>query len=112
MKIKKRYVVGILVVVIAVGIGLFRMFRKPGPIGPTPDEIVNELLAFDKNSDGQLSKDEVSERMQGLFTRGDANQDGISSQDELRKLAQAQFDATQRAAQPREGERHKQEAEK
>jgi hypothetical protein len=50
--------------------------------------------------------------MQGLLMRGDANQDSILSQGELRQLAQAQFDATQRAAQPRDGERHKQEGEK
>ncbi len=114
MKIKKRYVVCLLVIVIALCIGIFRLTRKRGPIGPTPDEIVKEMLEFDKNSDGQLSKDELSERMQGLITRGDTNQDGILNQDELHKLAQAQFDAAQRPAnnEQREGERQNQESEK
>jgi Ca2+-binding EF-hand superfamily protein len=61
-----------------------------GAGGPTPDEIVNQLLGFDKNSDGQLSKDELPERMQGLLARGDANKDGILSKEELRKIAEAQ----------------------
>ena len=114
MKLKKRYVLGLLVVVIAVGIIGFRVFRKPKPSGPTPEEIVKELLAFDRNGDGQISKDELSERMQGMITRGDANQDGVLSQDELRKLAQAQSDAARSAAnnEQREGERQSQEAEK
>ncbi|MBI1760131.1 MAG: EF-hand domain-containing protein [Acidobacteria bacterium] len=96
---KKRYVLGLLAalgVVCIVAFIAFRVFRKPGPSGPTPDEIVKELLEFDRNGDGQLSKDEVSERMQGLFARGDANQDGVLSKDELRKLAEAQSEAARR----------------
>jgi Ca2+-binding EF-hand superfamily protein len=114
VKIKKRYILCLLVAIIAAGIIGFRVFRKPGPIGPTPDEIVKEFLEFDRNGDGQLSQDELSERMQGLITRGDANQDGILSQDELHKLAQAQFDATQHAVnnEKRDGERQNQGSEK
>jgi Ca2+-binding EF-hand superfamily protein len=71
--------------------------RGPGgPTGPSPDEIVKDLLEFDKNGDGQLSKAELPERMQGLFARGDANQDGVLSKDELRKLAEAQASAQPR----------------
>lgn len=97
---KKRYVIGLLAVVIALCLVAFigfRVFRRPGPSGPTPDEMVKQLLEFDRNGDGQLSKDEVPERMQGLFARGDANQDGVLTQDELRKLAAAQYEAAQRA---------------
>lgn len=114
MKLKKRYIAGILVVVIAVGIALFSIFKKREPSGPTPDEIVQELLEFDRNGDGQLSKDELSERMQGLFTRGDTNQDGILSHDELRKMAGAQSQAARPVEnkEPGAGERPKQEAEK
>ncbi len=97
MKLKKRYVIGVLVAVIIAAIAAFSFFRKRGQVGPTPDEMVNELLAFDKNDDGQLSKDELSERMQGLITRGDANQDGILTRDELRKLAESD-EATRRNA--------------
>ena len=114
MKLKKRYIVGILVVGIAVCIGLFNIFRKREPSGPTPDEIVQELLEFDRNGDRQLSKDELSERMQGLFARGDSNQDGILSQDELRKMAGAQSQAARPVEnkEPRAGERPNQEAAK
>ena len=110
MKIKKRYVIGIVVAVIAICFIAFKVFRKPEHTGPTPDEIVKELLEFDKNGDGQLSKDELSERMQGLITRGDANQDGILNHDELLKLAEAQSAATQ--DKEREGKHRRQAAEK
>ena len=114
MKIKKRYVLCLLVVVIAVGVIGFRVFRKPKPSGPTPEEIVKELLEFDKNGDGQISQDELSERMQGMITRGDANQDGVLSQDELLKLAQAQSAAARSAAnnEQHDSERQNQESEK
>lgn len=105
MKIKKRHVIGIVVAVIAICIIAFKVFRKPETTGPTPDEMVKELLEFDKNGDGQLSKDELSERMQGLITRGDSNQDGILNHDELLKLAEAQNAASRRAEQ-RERDRH------
>jgi hypothetical protein len=82
--------------------------RGPGgPSGPSPDEIVKQLLEFDKNGDGQLSKDELPERMQqGLLARGDTNQDGVLSKEELRKLAEAQA-----SAQPRDnsGDHHEEE---
>ncbi len=49
--------------------------------------IVNSLLEFDQNKDGKLSKQEVPNRMQGIFARGDANQDGFLTKDELQKMA-------------------------
>lgn len=63
-----------------------------------PDDMVNTLLSFDKNSDGKLEKSEVPERMQGLFARGDQNNDGTLSSDELKALAgrQPQQDAGRR----------------
>lgn len=70
--------------------------REEGPGGPSPDEMVKQLLEFDKNGDGQLSKDEVPERMHGLFERGDTNKDGVLSKDELRKLAEAQSGGARR----------------
>lgn len=48
------------------------------------------LMAFDANGDGQLAKSEVPERMQGLFTRGDKNNDGVLSSAELQALVAAQ----------------------
>ena len=61
----------------------------PGPGGPTadPEEMVKTLMAFDKNGDGKLSKDELPERMQGMFERGDTNKDGFLTPDEIRVSA-------------------------
>ena len=50
---------------------------EPGETPTTsPDELVSLLMAFDRNSDGQLEKAEVPERMQGIFDRADVNKDG------------------------------------
>lgn len=57
---------------------------------PSADEMVKTWMAFDKNGDGKLTKDEVPERMQGVFDRADANHDGVLTTDEIRQLAQAQ----------------------
>lgn len=92
--VKKRYLLFLLLIALVAG-GLW-FFRKPPASGPTPDEMVKELLEFDQNGDGQLSRDEVPERMQGLFARGDANQDGVLRQDELHKLAETQAAAARR----------------
>ncbi len=69
--------------------------RPPRPperetAGPGPDELVETLMAFDKNHDGKLSKDELPERMQGTFERGDTNKDGFLTADEIRVMAKAQ----------------------
>lgn len=61
-----------------------------GPRGNSGADLVNTLLQFDRNSDGKLSKDEVPERMQGLFARGDADKDGFLTKAELEKMAAAQ----------------------
>jgi Ca2+-binding EF-hand superfamily protein len=58
--------------------------------GMAPDDTVNTLMQFDKNKDGKLSKDEVPERMQGIFARNDSNQDGILTRDELTQGAAKQ----------------------
>ena len=46
--------------------------------------MVDTLFSFDTNKDGKLSKDEIPERMQGIFARADADKDGVLSGDELR----------------------------
>jgi Ca2+-binding EF-hand superfamily protein len=64
-----------------------------GEHGPSADEMVDTLMAFDKNGDGKLQRGEVPERLQGLFDRGDLNKDGVLTIDEIRKLAQAEQDS-------------------
>ncbi len=55
--------------------------------------IVTGMMAFDKNKDGKLTKDEVTDvRLHRLFDRADANKDGIVTKEELMALA-AQLDA-------------------
>ncbi|MDZ4847658.1 MAG: hypothetical protein SGI77_00045 [Pirellulaceae bacterium] len=56
-----------------------------------PEDIVNRFLQFDGNKDNQLSKDELPERMHGLITRADSNNDGIASKDELLAMAKKEM---------------------
>ena len=78
------------------GRGGFESRRREGgdPEAPDPaDEAVKTYLAFDKNGDGKLTRDEVPERMQGIFERGDSNHDGVLTADELRAMARARQSA-------------------
>jgi Ca2+-binding EF-hand superfamily protein len=58
--------------------------------GNTVEEAVKTYLSFDRNNDGKLVRDEVPDRMQGIFERGDSNKDGALTADELRAMARAQ----------------------
>jgi hypothetical protein len=50
--------------------------------------IVARMMAFDKNKDGKLTRDEITdERLQRLFDRADANKDGVVTLEELPALA-------------------------
>ena len=51
------------------------------------DGIVERLMTFDKNKDGNLTKDELPERLQNLIEKGDLNKDGALDKDEIRKRA-------------------------
>jgi hypothetical protein len=64
----------------------------PGLVPPpriSVEDIVERIMAFDKNKDGKVSKDELPERMHDLIARGDTNKDGALDRDEIRKLATA-----------------------
>jgi Ca2+-binding EF-hand superfamily protein len=53
--------------------------------GGSPEAMVNRIMESDKNKDGKLAKDELSERMQPLFDRADADKDGFVTKEELTK---------------------------
>src|SRR5580765_7842950 len=54
------------------------------PAANNPDATLQRLMLLDRNNDGVLTKDEIPERMQGLFARIDANHDGKLTPDEIR----------------------------
>src|SRR4249919_3977597 len=50
--------------------------------------IVTRMMAFDKNKDGKLTKNEVTDsRLHRLFDRADKNKDGVVTKEELIALA-------------------------
>ena len=62
-------------------------FVQPGRLGV--DDIVERIMAFDKNKDGKVTNDELPERMHHLIALGDTNKDGALDRDEIKKLATA-----------------------
>lgn len=55
---------------------------------PANSTLVKHMLSFDKNGDGKLTKDEITdERFVRLFEQADANHDGTVTRDELTALA-------------------------
>ena len=62
----------------------------PEAHGVSADELVQQLMAFDKNGDGVLEASELPARMQNLFKRGDTNHDGKLTPDEIRAMAERQ----------------------
>ena len=52
-----------------------------------PEVVVARLMSFDRNHDGRITVDELSERMQGLVARGDRGGDGALDATEIRDLA-------------------------
>lgn len=66
----------------------FGSFGRPGGERPTGGSFVERLMESDKNKDGKLAEDEVSERMQPLFKQADANGDGFLDKAEIEKIAE------------------------
>lgn len=72
----------------------------PIPRVPKPDfrrnwihqgPVMDRLLWFDANGDKRIARDELPERMEGLIARGDTNQDGALTTDELPGLVRARM---------------------
>lgn len=65
-----------------------RSEKKDGPGKAVDAEAaLARFMAFDKNKDGKLTKDELTdERLQAMFDRADANKDGVVTKEELTAL--------------------------
>lgn len=63
---------------------------RPENAGAAPDELVKQLMSYDKTGKGYLVAADLPERMQGLFTRADANHDGRLTPEEIRTLSARQ----------------------
>src|SRR5262245_31968263 len=68
--------------------------RPGGPPGAVPtksadgDDLVARMMGFDKDKDGKLTKDEVTDRrLLRLFDRADTDKDGVVTKEELTALA-------------------------
>jgi hypothetical protein len=51
---------------------------------------VDRILSFDANGDHRIARGELPERMEGLIGRGDTNQDGFLTSDEVVALVTTQ----------------------
>ncbi|MGO9110538.1 MAG: EF-hand domain-containing protein [Thermoguttaceae bacterium] len=66
-----------------------RSAKSKPPNTVAVDAIVARMMAFDKNHDGKLTRDEITDpRLERLFDRADANHDGVVTKEELTALAQ------------------------
>jgi hypothetical protein len=53
----------------------------------SPGAFVERMMAFDKNHDGKLTRDEITDdRLLDIFDRADANHDGVVTKEELEAL--------------------------
>lgn len=53
------------------------------PIAFNHTSVVIRIFSFDANGDDRIARDELPERMEGLVSRGDQNQDGFLTRDEV-----------------------------
>ncbi|MBL8242398.1 MAG: EF-hand domain-containing protein [Bryobacterales bacterium] len=64
--------------------------QMPERDGGQAVDIAGPLFSFDANKDGKLTKEEVPERMQGIFARADADKDGQLTREEIAKASAGQ----------------------
>jgi hypothetical protein len=53
----------------------------------TADDVTARIMVFDRDHDGKIARDELSERMQPLMILGDRNVDGVLDEGEIRAVA-------------------------
>src|SRR5438552_3704117 len=89
MKQCPRYLAITLCAVATAGVGESQEKKKDGAKDNKPATgLVARMLAFEKNKDGKLTKDEITDpRLLRLFNRADANKDGVVTREELEALA-------------------------
>jgi hypothetical protein len=61
-----------------------------------PTAVLDRILSFDANADNRISRDELPERMAGLVSRGDRDQDGLLTPQEIIPLIDLEPSALQR----------------
>jgi hypothetical protein len=85
-------VASLMIVVIAASTSLTQSPRNRSKETPANQavvhDIVKRMMAFDKNKDGKLTRDEITDRrLLRLFDRADADKDGVVTRKELVALA-------------------------
>jgi hypothetical protein len=83
--ISKGATVAIIVMASGVAAGQRVAFNRPS--------IVDRIFSFDANRDDRIARDELPERMEGLVSRGDKNEDGFLTRDEVIALVDTQSPA-------------------
>lgn len=59
------------------------------------EDETKRYMSLDKNDDGRLSTEEGPARMQGLFTRADADKDGVITKEEISAMVKKRFASKQ-----------------
>lgn len=70
----------------------FGRFGGPEPRGGG-EAVITQLMAFDKNNDGKLSRSELPQRLQTLMDRADTNKDGVLDRAELVAISRQRGEA-------------------
>jgi Ca2+-binding EF-hand superfamily protein len=66
-------------------------------------DFASRLLAFDKNENGKIEKDELPSRMQGVLDRLDKNKDNVLDKTELGEMKAASSGGRNRGGEGRRG---------
>jgi len=74
--------------------------ERPQNAGASSDELLKQLMSFDKENKGYLVAEDLPERMRGIFARADVNHDGKLTPDEIRAISAHQGMPAGPATQP------------